>query len=339
MPRKPNLGPFFVDVYEYPPTFLTLPRLMGLVAPDFCAFRRLWFALNLAIVVAGLVAIAWRLDAALGTHAVWLTPLVLAAPPMIATLQMGNVQLVLIAAAVAAMLLFERRWYVAGGLLLAYVMVSKLFPGVLVVYLLLRRDWRAVGLDRCVGVALAAASLALFGMAPLADFLDHLPKLLSGEAFPAFRARPPLRSTSRFRAWSSSSSCSACPHGFRCDADRRLGLHGRRRRRDGVAGAAAAPRGREPLLWLVVLILATLRSPFLPTYAAFPTFWLATLDRGGLLAAAGCALAGHPCGACSPSLRPGRPAAAGHRRLDVRPHGRRLRAGRDGDPLQPRRGA
>ena len=31
------------------------------------------------------------------------------------------------------------------ALLLAYAIVSKLFPGVLLFYLLLRRDWRAVG--------------------------------------------------------------------------------------------------------------------------------------------------------------------------------------------------
>jgi hypothetical protein len=34
----------------------------------------------------------------------------------------------------------------------------------------------------------------------------------------------------------------------------------------------------RPLLWMAILILATLRSPFLPqAYAAFPTLWLLTL--------------------------------------------------------------
>src|SRR5204862_4013427 len=35
--------------------------------------------------------------------------------------------------------------------------------------------------------------------------------------------------------------------------------------------------GREPLAWITILILATMRSPFLPTYGAFPSVWLATL--------------------------------------------------------------
>jgi hypothetical protein len=30
-------------------------------------------------------------------------------------------------------------------------------------------------------------------------------------------------------------------------------------------------------VWLTVLFLATMRSPFLPTYGAFPSLWLATL--------------------------------------------------------------
>lgn len=35
--------------------------------------------------------------------------------------------------------------------------------------------------------------------------------------------------------------------------------------------------GREPLVWIAILILATMRSPFLPTYAPFPSMWAATL--------------------------------------------------------------
>jgi alpha-1,2-mannosyltransferase len=38
-----------------------------------------------------------------------------------------------------------------------------------------------------------------------------------------------------------------------------------------------ADEGREPLVWIVILTLATMRSPFLPAYAPFPSLWLATL--------------------------------------------------------------
>jgi hypothetical protein len=278
-PRTPRaLGPFAIDVYEYPPTFLTLPWAMRQVAPDFYGFRRLWFALTLTVVVAGIVAVAWRLDRTLGTRSVWLTPWVLAAPPIIATMQMGNVQLAVIAAAMAAMLLFERRWYISGGLLLAYVTAGKLFPGLLVLYLLLRRDWRAVGATAAWGVVLGAASLVLFGIAPWHDFLDHLPKLLSGEAFPAFRRPDAIGVNQSVPGVVFKLKLFGVPH-MDFPAMRIVGWVYTLVAVAGTAWLAlrAAPRGREPLVWLVILILATLRSPFLPTYAGFPTFWLVTL--------------------------------------------------------------
>ena len=37
------------------------------------------------------------------------------------------------------------------------------------------------------------------------------------------------------------------------------------------------PEGREPVIWLAILVLATMRSPFMATYAFFPVMWLATL--------------------------------------------------------------
>jgi hypothetical protein len=272
------LGPFAIDVYEYPPTFLTLPWAMRLVSPDFYAFRRLWFALTLAVVVVGIVAVAWRLDRTLGTHSVWLTPLVLAAPPIIATLQMGNVQLAVIAAAMAAMLLFERRWYVAGGLLLAYVTAGKLFPGLLVLYLLLRRDWRAVGATAAWGGVLAVASVVLFGIGPWHGFLDHLPKLLSGEAFPAFRRPDAIGINQSVPGIVFKLKLFGVAH-MDFPAMRIVGWIYTLVAVAGTAWLAlrAMPRGREPLVWLIILILATLRSPFLPTYAGFPTFWLVTL--------------------------------------------------------------
>ena len=37
------------------------------------------------------------------------------------------------------------------------------------------------------------------------------------------------------------------------------------------------PEGREPVIWLAILVLATMRSPFMATYAFFPVMWLAVL--------------------------------------------------------------
>jgi hypothetical protein len=279
--RRPNLGPFFVDVFEYPPTFLPLPRLLAAATPDFWGFRRLWFALNLAGVVLGLVLIARRVDTACGTSTVWLTPWVLVAPSVVGTLQAGNVQLLFIVQSAAAMLLFERRRHALGGVLLGYAIASKLYPGVLVLHLLLRRDWRAVGWTAAAGLAIVLVTLADVGWTPFAAFLDHLPKILSGEAFPGL---------SRPEALSINQSIPGLVF--------KLGLFGLPNADfaaarvvgwiyTGVLVAATvwlarrpSDRGLDPLIWIAVLILATLRSPFLPGYGAFPSLWLAALIAG-----------------------------------------------------------
>jgi alpha-1,2-mannosyltransferase len=278
-PRVPRtMGPLNIDTYEYPPTFLLLPRVLARITPDFWGFRRLWFALNFAVVLGAAIALALRLDRAVGTHAVWLTPFVIAAPPIISTFQAGNVQMAIIAVSALAMLLFERRSHAVGGLLLAYVIAAKLYPGVLVLYLLLRRDWRALAWTAGFGAAIVAVSLAVFGWPPFAAFLHHAPALLSGEAFAAFRNPFGISNNGSVPGLVFKLGLFGVPHmGYA--AMRVLGWA----YTVVVIGATvwlalrAHPRGREPLIWLAILMLATMRSPFLPTYAAFPSLWLATL--------------------------------------------------------------
>jgi alpha-1,2-mannosyltransferase len=280
-----KLGPLFVDGYEYPPTFLLLPRAIALVAPDFFAFRKVWFALNLAVMVIGLVAIARRLGGAVGTSASCLAPLVVVPLAITTTLQVGNVQMACIATAMLAMLCFEARpdgagqlRAAAGGLLLASVTVSKLYPGMLIVYLLARREWRAVAWTTAWGAVLALGGLIDLGWAPHAAFLVHLPRLLSGEAFPAL-VNP--------RGISGNMSVPGIVF--------KLGLYGVAGLSFGAArivgwaytvlvigatvhvGRRPVDRAYEPLAWLAILMIATLRSPLLPPYGVFPALWIATI--------------------------------------------------------------
>jgi alpha-1,2-mannosyltransferase len=278
-PRVPRpIGPLGIDQYEYPPPFLALPRLIAAVSGDFWGFRRIWFALNLAVIVAGLVVVAARFDSALGTFARWLTPFGLLAPAMVITLVMGNVQLAIIAAAMLAMVLFERGRHTAGGALLAYACVSKLYPGLLLVYLLLRRDWRAVAWTAVFSIAIVAVTIADFGVSPYVAFLTHLPKLLGGEAFPAFRNPSAIAVNESIPGLAFKLQLFGVPHmGFA--ASKTLGWIYTAVALALVARLALRPvaAGREPIAWIVILILATMRSPFLPTYAPFPSLWLATL--------------------------------------------------------------
>ena len=186
--RRPRLiGSFNIDAYEYPPPFLLLPRTLAILAPDFLRFRMLWFALNGAVMIIGLLAVARMLGPIAGTRALLLSPLVLASDLTIGTLQAGNLQAIVFSLAMIAMVLLAQRRYAAGGALLAFVTVSKLFPGLLIVYLLVRREWRALAWTMGVIAVLVGISLLDTGWAPYNAFLHHLPRLLGGEAFPAFR--------------------------------------------------------------------------------------------------------------------------------------------------------
>lgn len=273
-----RLGPLVADNYEYPPPFLIVPRLLGLVTPDFWRFRRLWFGLTFGFVVLVTILVARRLDDRLGTHAVWLTPFVVAGPATIATFQAGNVQMAMVAIAALAMYCIDRRAFAAGGALLAFAIAGKLFPGVLVLYLLIRREWRAVGWTAVFGVLLLVVSLFDVGWEPYRAFLHEMPGLLSGEAFSAFRNPGAIGNNGSVPGLVFKLKMWGVPYmGY--DAMRIVGWIYTLVVIAGTAWIARRlrPEGREPVIWLAILVLASMRSPFMATYAFFPVMWLTTL--------------------------------------------------------------
>jgi hypothetical protein len=108
----------------------------------------IWFALNGAVVLIGLLAVVRMLGPVAGTRALLLSPPVLASDLTIDRHLAGW-----LFASDGIIARDDRdgasaqRRHVAGGALLAFVTVSKLFPGVLLVYLLVRRDWPCARLD------------------------------------------------------------------------------------------------------------------------------------------------------------------------------------------------
>jgi alpha-1,2-mannosyltransferase len=277
--RKPRrIESFNIDAYEYPPPFLLLPRALAVLAPDFLRFRMIWFALNGAVLLIGLLAVARFLGPVAGTRALLFSPLVLVSDITIGTLQIGNLQAIVFSLAMIAMVLLAQRRYAAGGALLAFVTVSKLFPGLLLVYLLVRRQWRALAWTSGLIAALVVISLLDTGWAPYNAFLHHLPKLLGGESFPAFR-----------NPGAFAKNYSVPGMAFKLQL---FGVHGASFEAMKIVGwiytliVLAATvivarrtlnREQEPLVWLTILILASLRSPFLPAYAVIPVLWLLTL--------------------------------------------------------------
>lgn len=279
-PRTPRrIGPFKVDVFEYPPPFLLLPRALQWMTPGFADLRAVWFGLNGALILLAILAIARFLGPAIGTRALLLSPLIWLSFPTLSTLQKGNVQAMVIAASMLAMALFERRKFAIGGSLLAFATVSKLYPGMLVLYLIARREWRAAAWTAAFGIGFCALSFVDLGQAPFAAFLQHLPGLLGGESFPAFRNPLALAINHSIPGLVFKLKLFGVP-GMSFAAAKTVGwIYTLVVVAAVLLAAQRAPRDEEkPLIWIAILIAATLRSPFLPqAYAAFPSLWLLTL--------------------------------------------------------------
>src|SRR5207253_4855086 len=166
---------------------LPLPRALLAVAPDFLRFRSLWFGLMGAVVLGAMLVTARLMGAAAGTRALLYSPLIWASYSTISGLQKGNVQVLVIAIAMLGMAFLEQRRWLSGGALLAYATASKLFPGLLAIDLIVRRRWRALAWTVAMGAGIVLVSQLDLGWTPFAAFLKHLPGLVGGEAFPAFR--------------------------------------------------------------------------------------------------------------------------------------------------------
>jgi hypothetical protein len=177
-----NLTP--EDPYQYPPQFLLLPRLAMAVSNDFYLIRSLWFAVQaLGFLLVAFLFARWY-GGASGRVAAWLIPAIWISVPSMLNFQYGQFHVSTIALAAAALIAFDRRRAVLGGSLLATAILSKGFPGILLIPMLLQRRWKDAGSTLAWAVGLSVVAWAVIGWEPFASFLHyHLPRVRSGEAF------------------------------------------------------------------------------------------------------------------------------------------------------------
>jgi hypothetical protein len=275
------LGAFDQDDYFYPPPFLLLPRALLAISDDFVRVRAGWFFLESLAVLAALWFAARRSGAA-PVAALLGVPLVFASVPMQATLQAGNFQAMALALSVLALVAVRDRRDALGGALLAFATLSKIFPGILLIYLLARRRWAAVAWTAAFAGVYTALALWVLGPRPFVAFLEYmLPRLSSGEAF-AMLEQPAaialnhsiagmvLKLRLLGAATVSVAHASSAAWVYTLALVPVAFLLGRRLVRDSG--------GRELLLGFALLHLGALRSPFTPDpYAAIAPLWLAVL--------------------------------------------------------------
>lgn len=177
-----NLAPHLMDNLQYAPPFLLLPHAFLLVSNDFLQIKTLWFAMSwLALGLAAFFLSRW-IGGRTEVVILLLIPLLLVSGPTSMGLQRGQFHPLAWALAIGAMLAFERRRNALGGAMLSFAVLSKIFPGVLGIYLIVTRRWRAVGWTLAATVAWVVIALVVIGVPTFEHYIDfQLPRVISGE--------------------------------------------------------------------------------------------------------------------------------------------------------------
>ena len=290
------IGEMDQDPYQYPPVLLVPFQALLAFSQDFTTLRAAWFLIQGALILTCLVLAARHVGGVQGWNALLLIPLVWGSPPNLSALQFGNIQGIVVGAAILGMICLERKWLWLGSGLLAFSIHAKIFPIVLVVYLFAGRRWREVAAVAVWGMVFALAVVVFGGTAPWWGFLTYqLPRLSSGEAFNELFTATPVTALMNL-AFSSlpykldalgwvdapQVSRSAATLGNMIVLILAVALGRNTYRQEKVESPLGTEaRLRHMLVWLLLINLSTLQSTMSPHYAVFGTFWLVTLWAAG----------------------------------------------------------
>lgn len=186
-PLMPAVAPLDRDFYAYPPQFLLLPKLLLTISRDFFDVRAGWYIFYSAAVLLAMIGVAFWVGGRQGAVLGVLTPAIWVSLPTLVNLQLGNIHLLVYIMCLGAMIVFEKRRSASdalGGALLAFAILAKIFPGILVLYLLLQRRWKPVMWVGVFGLVYTGLALIVFGTRPFVDYITYdIPKIASGELF------------------------------------------------------------------------------------------------------------------------------------------------------------
>ncbi len=179
-----GLRPFLQDAYHYPPTFIIVVRAFMLISNDFLVFRALWFGIQFFLFAAIALSVVRFIGGREGAVAGVVGMLVMVSIPTMFNLQWGQLHLSTVAMAVWALLAIHRGHDKRGALILATAVWAKMFPALIVPYLLFSRRYRALGWTIAFGFLWLAVGVILLGIQPYWNFVTYfLPRILSGVAF------------------------------------------------------------------------------------------------------------------------------------------------------------
>jgi len=179
-----GLSQYLEDPYQYPPQFLILPRVALALTNHFLTMRTVWFVFQSLTFIAGVISLGFWIGGSEGLLTMLMLPPLLATLPVMLNFQFGQFHAMTVILAIAGMVAFEKQRTVIGGALLGFAILAKIFPALLLVYLVAQRRWREI-ISTLIFVAIfTGLSVVILGFAPMQAFLSfELPRLINGQAF------------------------------------------------------------------------------------------------------------------------------------------------------------
>lgn len=140
--------------------------------------KHIWILLNLAI----LIPLCWMLRSMTGLSYRWLALAFSLNFPLYRNLLFGQFYVLLLLLIVAACWSYLRGHRALAGSLVAIAAACKVFPVLIFIFFLQRRDWRALGAGVVTGLVTVATSVAVFGWTVHRTWLEEiLPWVMHGE--------------------------------------------------------------------------------------------------------------------------------------------------------------
>jgi len=147
------------------------------------AAKHVWILLNLAF----LVPIGWMLRLMTGLSYRRIVLVILLSFPLYRNLLYGQFYILLLLLLTAACFSYLRGYRALSGALVAIAAACKVFPLLLFVFFLQRRDWRALASAAIAGLSAVAISIAVFGINANRTWLQEiLPWVMHGEGLGSY---------------------------------------------------------------------------------------------------------------------------------------------------------
>ena len=145
--------------------------------------KHVWIVFNLLL----LIPLAWMLRRMTGLSYSRIVLVYALSFPLYRNLEYGQFYILLLTLIVAACWCWLRGWQVAAGALVVVAAGCKVFPLLLLVWFLRRRQWRALWSAAVTGVACVGLSIAAYGVAANRTWLrEILPWVTRGEGLGTF---------------------------------------------------------------------------------------------------------------------------------------------------------